>query len=299
MSSAFSDFDNDSDLDLYVVYTEGLYNESNRLYENDGKGCFVDIAEVAGAQAQVEGRGESVAVADYNNDGFMDIMVLNGAGEAPFGMGQRVLLENQKTDNNWIQLELRGTISNRNGIGAAASLDAGSLRLVRQQTGGMHRVSQNSQILQFGLGDKASVDNITIYWPNGIVQQISDVAANQRIVCEESNVSLSLVPDNFVLHRGETLRVKVTATNYSDEDQSFMFASNVSLPLGISIYPPYPDFLFGPQWVTLTPHATKEKYITHDIPASAPLGDYVYNGFIGKGQWNILNESHFKFAVKP
>ncbi|MBU4287990.1 MAG: CRTAC1 family protein [Proteobacteria bacterium] len=298
MSAVFMDADNDGDLDLYVVYTGGITNEPNKLYENNGRGCFADIAEAAGAQAQVEGRGESVAVADYNNDGFVDIAVLNGAGESPFGLGQRVLLENIATDNNWIQLELTGTISNRDGVGAVVSLAAGPLNLTRQQTGGVHRVSQNSQILQFGLGDEIMVDSVTIYWPSGIVQQLFNIAVNQRLVVKEPIVSLSLTPDKSVIGIGETLGIQVTATNYTNEDQSFLFASNVTLPNG-STNPSPPDALFGPKWINLSPYETRTRYISHDIPGSAPEGAYTYNGFIGKAPWNVWNESHFDFTVTP
>ena len=298
MSAVFMDADNDGDLDLYVVYTGGISNEPNRLYENDGLSHFIDVAATAGAQAQVEGRGESVAVADYNNDGFVDIAVLNGAMESPFGLGQRVLLENITTDNNWIQLELTGTVSNRDGIGVVVSLDAGSLRLTKQQTGGMHRVSQNSQILQFGLGDETMVDKITVRWPSGIVQQLSNIDINQRLTVEEPIVSLSLLPDAPTVPQGGVLGVQATATNYTNEDQSFIFTSNVTLPNG-SINPFPPDLLFGPQWVTLAAYETKTRYISHDIPASAPVGVYNYNGFIGKAPWNVWNESHFDFTVTP
>ncbi len=297
-SAVFADFDNDSDLDLYVVYTGGVFNMPNKLYENNGAGYFVDIAATAGAQAEVEGRGESVAVADYNNDGFMDMLILNGLGNAPFHLGTRALLENQKTGNNWIQINLTGRISNHDGVGSIISLAAGALNLTRQQTGGMHCFSQNSQVLQFGLGDETMVDKITVRWPSGIVQQLSNIDVNQRLVVEEPSVSLTLFADTLTVPQGGVLGVQATATNYTNEDQSFIFASNVTLPNG-SINPFPPDFLFGPQWVTLAPYETKHRHITHDIPINAPLDAYIYNGYIGKGLQNIWNEDHVEFTVTP
>jgi len=192
-SAVAEDFDNDGDIDFYVVYTKGLYNLPNRLYLNDGIGYFIDVAAEAGAQALVQGRGESVAFADYNNDGFLDIMVLNGLGNGyglpPQLLGERVLLENQGTLNNWIQLKLVGSASNRDAVGASVKLEAGALSLSRQQTGGMHTFSQNSQVLQFGLGSETNVDRITVTWPGGIVQELSNLPVNQRLVIKEPGVS--------------------------------------------------------------------------------------------------------------
>lgn len=297
-SAVFADFDNDSDLDLYVVYTGILFNENNRLYENDGQGHFIDVAQITGAQAAVQGRGESVAVADYNNDGFMDVMILNGLGGAPFSLGQRVLLANQKTDNNWIQIKLVGRISNCDGIGSIVTLKSGPLELTRQQTGGMHRASQNWQVLHFGLKNETVVDRVTVRWPSGIIQQLSDIGSNQRLTVEEPIISLSLLPDTPTVLQGGFLGVQATVTNYTNEDQSFIFASNVILPNG-STNPSPPDLLLGPQWVILAPYETKNRHITHDIPICAPLGTYIYNGYIGKGLQDIWNECHFDFTVTP
>jgi len=297
-SAVFADFDNDGDLDLYVVYTGILFNENNRLYENDGQGYFIDVAQITGAQAAVQGRGESVAVADYNNDGFMDVMILNGLGGAPFSLGQRVLLENQKTGNNWIQINLTGRISNHDGLGSIISLEAGSLMLTKQQTGGMHCFSQNSQVLQFGLGDEMMVDKITVRWPSGIVQQLSNIDVNQRLVVEEPSVSLTLSADTLTVPQGGVLGIQVTATNHANENQNFIFATNVTLPNG-KVYPNPPDAFFGPQWVTLAPYETKHRHISHDIPIYAPLGAYIYNGYVGKGLQDIWNECHFDFTVTP
>ncbi|MFX0195071.1 MAG: CRTAC1 family protein [Candidatus Hodarchaeota archaeon] len=299
-SGVFSDFDNDGDLDLYVVYTgeRGIFNEINKLYENNGEGRFSDVAASVGAQAFVEGRGQSVAVADYNNDGFMDLMILNGGGEAPFGWGERVLLENQTNSNNWIQIKAVGNTSNRDGVGCIVNLEAGPLRLTRQQTGGMHRISQNSQVLQFGLGKETIVDEILVHWPSGIGQRIVNVSSNQRLVVEEPEptVSLSLFPDAFAVPRGGVLEVQVVATNHTNESQGFLLGTNVNLPNG-DVHPPLPDLLFGPRWRRLAPYETKYWLLTHEIPRSAPTGKYIYNGAIGKQPWTRWNEDHFQFRI--
>ena len=295
-SAAFSDFDNDGDLDLYVVNGGDFVNEPNRLYENNGTGLYTDVAEVAGVQAVVKGLGESVAVADYNDDGFMDMLVLNGLGVGPFSLGQRVLFQNQGASGNWLQIGLVGRMSNRDGIGAVVRLESGSLLLSRQQTGGVHKFSQNSQLLHLGLGNRNIVDRLTIHWPSGIVQQLSNIAVNQRIAIEEPKVGIEVIPDSSLSLPGETLGVTFKVTNHTDNRTGFYLASNVTLPDGGS-YPEYPNSLFGPRWIRLAPYETKYVYITHDLPGDAPAGDYIYNGYVGRKPEEIWNEDYFKFTV--
>ncbi len=173
------------------------------------------------------------------------------------------------------------------------------MRLTRQQTGGMHTFSQNSQILQFGLGKETLVDRVTIHWPSGVVQQLSNVNVNQRLVIEEPPfVSLTLAPDVSPVPRGGVLGLHATATNNTGKFRTFLFATNLILPNG-EIYPPVPEPLYGPEKVTLAPGANVTEYITHDVPVDAPLGEYIYNGYVGKGLWAIWNEDHFEFAIIP
>ncbi|OGL44907.1 MAG: hypothetical protein A2W05_06555 [Candidatus Schekmanbacteria bacterium RBG_16_38_10] len=299
MSAVFADFDNDGDLDIYAVYAGGISNAPNKLFENDGNGHFTDAAFESGSQASAQGRGESVAVADYNNDGFLDMIVLNGLGDAPFHLGERVVLENQKTRNNWLQIKLAGTVSNKDGVGAIVVVDADTLSIAREQMGGMHHFSQNSQVLQFGLGSKSVVDRITIYWPSGIVQQLVNVNVNQRLKVEEPEISFVLTPDAAVLPRGGVLTVRANIVNYSDQRTGFYFATNLILPDG-TIFPKIPSALVGPDWISLAPKEAITRTLTRQISGVAPLGNYIYNGFIVKKPYtSILNENHFLFKVTP
>jgi hypothetical protein len=252
----------------------------NKLYQNNGQGHYYDVAGSAGAQA------------------FVDMLVLNGFGPAPFHSGQRVPLENRISGNNWIQLKLVGHISNRDGVGALITLQAGPLLLKRQQTGGMHRASQNSQILQFCLGTYEIVDKITIRWPSGIIQKLSNLSVNQRLVVEEPGVSLNLIPNSHSVKKGGELRIETTTTNLTDQNLKFLFGTNLILPNG-STYPSKPQFFYGPIWITLDPFETINGQITHDIPIDAPEGEYVYYGYIGLGWWNIWTKNHFRFAIAP
>ena len=188
-SVAAGDFDNDMDVDLYLVCTGPIENLPNRLYENDGKGNFRMVPDAGGAAGSKLGRGDVVAVADYDRDGFLDLFVTNGADpSSPFvDDGPHQLFRNQGNGNHWIEIDLEGTVSNRDGIGASVVIEAGGVVQIRGQGGGMHRFTQDHQRIHFGLGKHKNVDRLTIRWPSGIVQHLENVAAGQILTISEKN----------------------------------------------------------------------------------------------------------------
>ena len=182
VNSVAGDFDNDMDVDLYVVTTNAAGNEPNVLYDNQGDGTFKAVADLNDAVGSNLGIGDTVTTADYNNDGFLDLFITNG--DFPLLLNRNApsqLLENQGNDNNWLEIDLEGVVSNRDGIGAKVYVTAGGITQLRQQSGGMHDQVQNDSRLHFGLADNTSVDEIRIEWSSGIVQNITDVDANQII----------------------------------------------------------------------------------------------------------------------
>ena len=182
------DFDNDMDMDLYLVCTGPVENLPNRLYKNDGRGNFTLVPNAGGAAGSKLGRGDVVAIADYDRDGFLDLFVTNGADpSSPFvDDGPYQLFRNQGNGNHWLEIDLEGTVSNRDGIGAHVVLEAGGVVQRRGQGGGMHRFTQNHQRIHFGLAQHTNVDRLTIRWPSGIVQHLENVAADQIVSIRES-----------------------------------------------------------------------------------------------------------------
>lgn len=174
------DFDNDMDVDLYLVCFRSAGNRPNRLFENLGGGFFWMVSGAGGAEGTTLGRGDSVATADYDRDGFIDLFVTNGWDASPIGFGPQQLFRNLGlSGNHWIEIDLEGTMSNRDGIGANVRVTAGGITQLRAQDGGMHARAQNHTRLHFGLGPNTTVDAIEVRWPSGQIQNLSLIPADQ------------------------------------------------------------------------------------------------------------------------
>ncbi len=179
-SAVGGDFDNDMDIDLYLACSWPVTNAPNMLFENLGNGMFVQVPEGGGAEGTRKGRSDTVIMADYDEDGFLDLFVTNGEGAPPFNEGGgHQLFRNTGNANHWLEIDLVGRFSNTDGIGARVELAAGGRTQVREQGGGMHYRAQNYKRLHFGLGSNTSADYVTIRWPSGIEQTLTSVPADQ------------------------------------------------------------------------------------------------------------------------
>jgi hypothetical protein len=151
--------------------------ERNLLFWNLGDGRFVDVAYLTGSNRIEDGRG--VAVADFDRDGRLDLLIQNLEKPA-------VLLMGRGEAGAWLQVELEGTRSNRDALGAVVSLESGGRRQVRQVAAGSGFLSSSSPVLHFGLGDAARVERLEVRWPSGQRDLHTDLAANQRLRLRES-----------------------------------------------------------------------------------------------------------------
>ena len=111
----------------------------------------------------------------------------------------------------------------------------------------------------------------------------------------ESLASVSMTPEATVIPRGGNLRLQVTITNNRNKAGTLYFATKVTLPNG-NPYPPS-GYLFGPKEVTLNPYQSKSGDLAHTIPMGAPLGTYIYHGYIGRPGMGIIDEDQFDFEI--
>jgi hypothetical protein len=208
------------DVDLYLVCRGQVNNLPNILLENDGHGVFTVVPQAGGAEGSTLGKGEAAAVADYDNDGFLDIAITNGSGEPPFDNGPYQLFHNKGNGNHWLELDLRGVSSNRDGGGAKVILTVGGVSQLREQDNGVHRLSQNSQRLHFGLAQNKAASKVVVYWPSGTVQTLSNVPADQILQVSEdgtTTASFTLKPASLAfgnqVHNTTSAPKTVTLTN--------------------------------------------------------------------------------------
>ena len=185
----FLDYNNDGFLDLYVVHwtaTPGQSGARNFLYRNNAGVNFTEV----GAQEGVgdTGSGHGLAVGDYNDDGFIDLFVVNSDGPSK-------LFENQPTGGRWLKVRTVGKervglddevlASNRDGIGARVHVQIGTFHQYRTVRAGSSYLSMASREVEFGLGPNITVDLVEIQWPSGIVDSFENVDANQTLTVRE------------------------------------------------------------------------------------------------------------------
>ena len=100
-----------------------------------------------------------------------------------------MLLRNESPAlNNWLALRLRGTRSNRDGVGARVEVVAGSLAQSTQVRTATSYLSQDDPRLYFGLRRQGQVDTVRVRWPSGIVQELHDSAVNEILVVTEPDI---------------------------------------------------------------------------------------------------------------
>jgi Ca2+-binding RTX toxin-like protein len=190
------DFDNDKDIDIYVVNSYSSFDRPNILYENQGNGTFTTVLQAGGAAGTALGfgwldfeTGARAAVADYDRNGFLDIFLGSTVGRSPrktYLATPSQLLQNQGNGNNWIEIDLEGIQSNRDGIGAVVTITSGGTTQIREQNGGTHNFGQNSNILHFGLGQDTIIERLEIKWTSGVIQVLTNVTVNQVLNITEA-----------------------------------------------------------------------------------------------------------------
>ncbi len=179
---SWGDYDNDGYLDLFVCGNNGV----NGLYHNNGDGTFTRIIN----ESPVDGGGpdfvcHSVAWADYDNDGFLDLFLTRSSEltDVP-----NLLYHNTGNTNGWLEVKLVGTVANRSAIGAKVrvkvTIHGKTFWQLREITGGG---GWNLQplVAHFGLGDATNADAVRIEWPSGIVQEFQNVAPKQILTITE------------------------------------------------------------------------------------------------------------------
>jgi hypothetical protein len=151
--------------------------ERKRTWMNVRGSNFLDISFLTGADN--DGDGRCVVAADFSNNGRQDLIVRQVGG------GPLKLYENNFPQRHFLKVSLRGTKSNRQGIGARLVAEVKGQKLVRELYPLNSFRSEMPNLVHFGLADADKVDTLTVRWPSGKVQVLSDLKADRHIVVDE------------------------------------------------------------------------------------------------------------------
>ncbi len=201
--ASFFDADNDMDIDLYVC---GMFDENENtflrgaFYDNNNDETFTLSNSSFPGDDRVS---FSSAIGDVDNDGLPELAVTNGNDENIF-----LWKNNTTTSNNWLKINLVGTLSNKDGIGSVIEISINGDSFYRYTHCGEGYLSQNSGTEIFGLGSNVLVDYVKVKWLSGLEDVILNVDANQvlnivegsnQLLVEEFSLinSLNIYPNPF------------------------------------------------------------------------------------------------------
>ncbi len=186
----YFDYDLDGWLDLFLanghldaeierVQPRVRFEQPSQLFRNAGRGRFQEVTGESVEDLAEPRVARGAAYGDLDGDGDLDMVVTTNDGPA------RVFENRGPGHGNWLRVDLQGTRSNREGIGARVEVTAGGATqrwLVR--TGGSY-LSQSQIDPVFGLGDAAKVDKVVVHWPSGTTQTLTNVRVNQVLEVKE------------------------------------------------------------------------------------------------------------------
>jgi len=215
-SGACGDFNNDGWMDV-VVGVNSLSNGSSNVKRNNGDGTFTSVTVGSGYDS-VTAVGREYVAQDFDNDGFLDVLGagntimfgdgnfhftpnpnpyplsaydrpvgdLNNDGFLDIQNGTSVLFNNGNS-NKWLNVNLRGIQSNRNGIGARIEIHGTWGQQIRYVQSGTGFQNMSTLTAHFGIGQATVIDQLIIRWPSGTVDTLNNVNPNQNLLVVEGS----------------------------------------------------------------------------------------------------------------
>ncbi len=188
--TAMVDLDHDTHRDIFIACGHLIdnvdlfddttsYHARNIVLQNTGKGRFLNVTDRCGDGLLPKLSSRGAGFDDLDNDGDVDVVILNSRREP-------TLLRNDSTgSNHWLQVQLRGTKTNRDGIGARVSVTAGGLTQMDEVHSGRSYQSDFRKRLYFGLGQRKTVEQVQVQWIGGGVDTVCAVPIDRLVTIEE------------------------------------------------------------------------------------------------------------------
>jgi hypothetical protein len=175
------DFDDDGLLDI-LIFHGGLIHlipQEHTLFRGTGNGKFADVSRDAGPVLSERTTARGACFADYENNGKVDAYVVNLGAPG-------TLVHNISTNTgHWVEVRLKGTKSNRDGIGAKVEVFAAGKRWTAERVAASGYLSQDDGRLHFGLGNGTTIDKLLVHWPSGREQTLEKLAVDRVLTVEE------------------------------------------------------------------------------------------------------------------
>ena len=185
----FFDANLDGALDLAVVNghiddtvrgVRGVgYAQPPQFFLNNGNGGFREVGDEVGGGFSTPKVGRGLAYGDFDRDGDVDLLMTTNHGPA------YLYRNDQLAGNKSIRIQLVGTKSNRDAIGAAVHIFHGGTQQSRLVKGGSSYLSQSELPLTFGLGKRDVIDRLLIEWPSGKAEEYKTLASGRAYQCVE------------------------------------------------------------------------------------------------------------------
>jgi hypothetical protein len=190
--TALLDLDNDGDRDIFIACGHLIdnvdhfdsttsYHARNIVLMNTGNGKFVNVSDRCGDGLAPRHSSRGAVFGDLDNDGDLDVVILNSRRQAT------ILRNDSAGGNHWIEVRLRGTQTNRDGVGARVEVTAGDLTQIDEVHSGRSYQSDYGKRLHFGLGSRRTVEQIKVRWIGGGVDVARNVGVDRVVTIVEGS----------------------------------------------------------------------------------------------------------------